>query len=677
MLRSTFAPILALFVCAQVLGQPVDPQRTISGNVYLDPPALGVRSQFLPAPATVKLYVDGSDAPLRTTRTTNGHYEFEGIAAGMYVVAVDSKSIRAGANADRVWAEQTFGPAGAVCAQTDGTTRTNFFEGTCVGGRSLASDDASTIAGAEHIARVQNGAANVDFAFSFNIVTSVDDSTTAPIQGSLRQFVDNANAVPGPNAMRFVPLTRAVVAQENPSLGLPPRWWTLTLKAPLPALTDAGTTIDGQPHSILSTASVIDVNTGRIDEPAHLRKNERENLPREEKPELEIVLVGDDGIVCEAACTIRAMALNGATNTIVTRGDATIEQIVIGTHADIEDAPKRGNVGIQVEKGTATLRFVYVVNQGIAGIAVAAAGARADGDYVQVMRSGTATSGAGIALLSDGSTFRHSQISANDGAGIVIGSPDGKQPANVTVIEDSVISNNLAGIVIAPGSSRNTIARNQVTWNRIGGVVAAPYTGNPPQENRITANVFDENGGRPIALNAEEKRDILAQSSATCDRIDAVANHGISAPVIDNVQRSNETVTIAGHACPGQTVELYRSFVTSEIRNAKDNSRLIRKAKAGETITIEQQQLDAYPSIGEFNYVGTTVARADGAFDIIVPIERTVASKRAAKSDDVIITNEEALHGTESDRAYSALAIDAQGNTSEMSERRRVKIASR
>jgi len=671
MLRPVLASVLPLLVCAPLAAQ------SISGTIYLDPPALAVRADFIPTAATVKLYRDGGTTPVATTETTGGRYQFASLAAGSYWVAVDSKSIRGSAAAGaKVWAEETFGPAGAVCAQTDGTTRTNFFEGACVGGRTIASDDASSFATAEHVARVDSGTTNVDFAFSFNIVTSVDDSTTAPIQGSLRQFIENANAIAGPNAMRFVPLTRAVVVAEHTGLGMPPRWWTIALKAALPPLHDAGTTIDGEAHSILSTASVVDVNPGRIDEPPYIRKGERQDLPREERPELELVTMGDEGIACEAECIVRSLAIHGSPVSIVTRADATVEQVVIGAHADIEDSAKRGSVGLQVERGKATLRFLYVTIQDTAGIAVAASGARVDGDYVQVLRCGTPTSGAGIALLSDGSTFRHSHLSANDGAGIVLGSPDGKQAANVTVIEDSVISNNLAGIVLGPGSSRNTIARNQITWNRVGGVVASPYAGNPPQENRITANVFDENGGRPIALNAEEKHDMLALANSGCERVDTVANHGIGAPVITSVRRSNEEkiVTITGRACPAQLVELYRSFVTSEIRDAKDNSRLIRKTVKGETVTIEQQQLDAYPSIGEFNYVITTVARPDGTFEVTVPTDFVMDLGRAVRSDDVLITNQSALYGSEADRAYSAIAIDPQGNTSEMSQRTRVRL---
>jgi len=669
MLRS----ILALLVCSPLLAQTPG---TISGTIYLDPPALAVRGQFIPTSAVVKLYrEDGS--VVATTTTTNGHYQFSALPAGDFWVAVDSKSIRSSAAATaHVWAEQTFGPSGAVCAQPNGSTRTNFFEGTCAGGRSLASDDASAFATSEHVARVASGSADVDFAFSFNIVTSIDDSAITPIQGSLRQFIENANALAGPNAMRFVPLTTAVLAHEGVGLALPQRWWTMTLKSALPAITDGATTIDGEAHSILSTASVVDVNQGGIDEPPYLRLGDRGNDPREEQPELEIVASGAEGLVCDAACEVRGLAIHGVANAIVMRADARIEQVVIGAHADIEDGPRAGNVGVQVERGTTTMRFVYVVQQQTAGIAVAARGARIDADYLQIMRCGTPASGAGIVVLSDGSTIRHSRISANYGAGVVIGSPDGTQTANGNVIEDSIISNDLAGIVLTPGSSRNAFTRNQITWNRVAGVTASPYGANPPQMNRISANIFDENGGRPIALNAEEKSDTLGATTGTCGRIDTLANHGINAPLVESAERSSDlkTVTITGRGCPGQTIELYRSYLSADIRKSNDNTRLLRKAKSGETITMEQHELDTYPSIGEFNYVLTSVVGADGTFTITVPIDIPVRKTRGPRPGDAIVTDEDALRGNESDRAYSAIAIDAEGNTSEMGARRSVHV---
>src|SRR5690242_2430236 len=126
MLRPLSASILLLLLCAPAFGG------SISGTIYLDPPALAVRADFVPTSATVKLYRDDG-AQVATTAAAGGHYQFN-VPSGTYWVAVDSRSIGA-----KVWAEQTFGPAGAVCAQNDGTTRTNFFEGACAGGRSLKS----------------------------------------------------------------------------------------------------------------------------------------------------------------------------------------------------------------------------------------------------------------------------------------------------------------------------------------------------------------------------------------------------------------------------------------------------------------------------------------------------------------------------------------------------------
>jgi len=75
--------------------------------------------------------------------------------------------------------------------------------------------------------------------------------------------------------------------------------------------------------------------------------------------------------------------------------------------------------------------------------------------------------------------------------------------------------------------------------------------------------------------------------------------------------------------------------------------------------------------------VTSIVAGPDGTFEVTVPIEIVERAERAAVSNDVLITNENALRGTESDRAYSAIAIDPQGNTSEMSQRTRVRIAAK
>ena len=122
------------------------------------------------------------------------------------------------------------------------------------GARGDRSDDGTTLnpasaVGAEHIqfVRINNNTSvtGVDSAFSFNVVTSTrdgddDGSNPRSVQGSLRQFIQNADAVAGANAMRFVP---AVATNASGSGG---NWWKITVAtSALPTITDAGTTIDG------------------------------------------------------------------------------------------------------------------------------------------------------------------------------------------------------------------------------------------------------------------------------------------------------------------------------------------------------------------------------------------------------------------------------------------------
>jgi len=129
-------------------------QRTllIAGGVYEDRPALALRTSFIGlGGVTVKLYRDGGDQTpsaddvmLATTKTKgDGMFVFRLDRIGDYWVAVDSRTIR-----NDAWAEQTFGPAGALCVRPDGTTVSIQSEGPCFAGRTINSDDASSLTGA-------------------------------------------------------------------------------------------------------------------------------------------------------------------------------------------------------------------------------------------------------------------------------------------------------------------------------------------------------------------------------------------------------------------------------------------------------------------------------------------------------------------------------------------------
>lgn len=632
-------------------------QLTIAGSIYEDPPALALRQHFTPlAGVALRLYRDGGDrvpgaddaAAGMATTDPKGVYGFRVSQPGDYWVVVDSRTIAPA----QAWAEQTFGPSGALCARPDGVAQATYFEGPCFGGRTAASDDASALATSEHVAGVtlRGSATDVDFAFSFDAVTSLRDGER--VQGSLRQFLVNANAIDGPNRMRFVPLQRAPEQRET-TMGVPPRWWSLMLAAALPELTDDETVIDGTAWSFLSPASVANVNPGRLGERPTFRPGERETQ-RQERPELEVVVTAASGIVCNVPCAIRSLALHGPRTPIHVRGDARIEHVMIGAAPD-GSMVAGGEMGLRIEKGTTIARDLLVTSQSAAGIYVEG-GARLDAERLEVSRCGTALTGGGIVLLSDGSSIRSSLIAGNPGVGVVLGATDGTRPASLNTVDGCTISSNQAGVLISPGSTRNVITRNDIMWNRLGGVTVAPFTAGPPRENRVSANRFDENGLRPIVLDITD-----TPRETSCTRTNLAPNAGIGAPRIEHVRVQDQRVIIRGRACPGEVVELYQSYLTSGTGE-------------GESLNPEGRAR-AIASVGEFNYLGTVDTTAEGTFEAAFPFPALTISDRARLGVDPetdVWARDVMRSAKPEERAFSAIAIDAAGNTSEMSPRRRV-----
>ena len=185
---------------------------TISGTVYHDVDGDGnLAGAATFASTTVHLFrdlgggtIDALDLLQASLATATGGYTFTGLGAGTYFVVVDSRSL----GAANVWAEQTYGVAGAALGAGFTTT-----DGALFGGRERlgagTSDGATFLnpATAEHIIKVTlaagAGESGVDFGFSLNAITTArdgDDDLLSPdrsVQGSLRQFIHNANVTAG------------------------------------------------------------------------------------------------------------------------------------------------------------------------------------------------------------------------------------------------------------------------------------------------------------------------------------------------------------------------------------------------------------------------------------------------------------------------------------------------
>ena len=662
--------------------------RTIRGSIYDDPRAISLKQNFTPlAGVRVRIYRDGATAQPLATLTTNsaGLYEFHTNDAGVYWVAVDSRSIRV-PGSDRVWADQTYAPPGGICTKLSGATYERTPAGACFGGRTIgASDDASSFATSRHVARMdlQDTSNEVDFAFSFNVVSSLDDydSDDRPIQGSLRQFVVNANAVPGPNEMRFVPLVRAVEAKTRNLIGVAPQWWTIALRRPLPELRDAGTAIDGTAFSFVAPNSPLAANRGRIGTDQAPTARTVGDVERRLSPELELVAPGDEGLVCSAVCTVRNIALHGAASSIVIRAEsATIEHAIVGAHADATAVGKTGAAGIQIERGLTTVHDVYVADQRTGGIIAATADAHVRAERAEITRCGQPEGGAGIVLLSDDSTVRSSLLEQNFGAGIVVGLPAGGPAARRNLIDSCTISGNAFGIVLSPGASENRISQNIVMWNRFGGIVVAPFESTSvPARNRIEANRFNENGGRPIALDPKHPDSEAVPESASCDRRAAQANGGIAPPHITSVRlqrdaEEREVIVVQGETCPGRTVQLYQSYATTGIRSGDTPVTKIHgtTAELKEKETLTARSNEVLPSIGEFNPIASATS-ADGRFQFTVPVIRTKSETKPRQDQEFEFRFADMAVVDPADTAFTALAIDAEGNTSELGSRHLVE----
>ncbi|MCU1246304.1 MAG: putative internalin [Acidobacteria bacterium] len=709
MYRAALLLLLATLAASSALAA------TISGAVYDDPPALAMHERFVPlAGVTVKLFRDSDATLVTSTRTgAGGQYSFTVGEGGTYWVAVDSRTIHSeGAlPGARIWAEQTYGPAGASCIQLSGTGIERSTPGPCFGGRTTGSDDASMLSRSEHVARVIVGDSGaLDFAFSFNAVTVIGDSPSdeQPIQGSLRQFLQNANAIRGANAMRFVPLVKSLAVESPTQLGMPSQWWTIAPRRPLPVLRDPGTTLEGNAYSLLSPTLQLDVNPRHIGE--SLTGSTEADQKRQQMPELELVTSGDDGIVCEGQCSIRHLCVRGSATSIVLRADAYLEHVIVGARADVAPSGKFGATGIQIERGTAEAHQIYVADQRGSGILVAGPEGKLLGDRVQVVRCGDVESGAGIALLSSDSVVRGSMLAQNLGAAIILGLPNGSVPVHRNIIESSILSSNAYGIVISPGATDNRIADNTILWNRYGGIVVAPFTAAAaaPVRNRISSNRFNENGGRPIALDPKLEVNRSMPESSSCMRQDGAANTGVAPPRITSIevqkQEGNaDMIVVSGQGCPGTTVEIYQSYATSQLRDNTREVRLLhgdagldadpnarksaeerkrRKRAANWLPETRTQEDEGYvASIGEFNPVTSGPVAADGRFSFTVPVVRPKKERFKGRDDEdnafeisfrSIFTNTDPL-----DTAFAALAIDPEGNTSELGMRHLVKRVDR
>ncbi len=336
----------------------------------------------------------------------------------------------------------------------------------------------------------------VDFGYSFDVVTNTNDSG----QGSLRQFMLNANALTNANLAQagqvagretsifMIPngattsapagLRAGLASGLNASTGTN-AWAQIAISSSLPALTDAGTTLD----AATQTANVQDSNPGQVGLGGTGGQFATVGVgaiafSQFDRPEVEVYGLRTAANVNvlrvgAANSTVRGFALHGAGyNDGTVRADnvagLVLENNLIGTTAyaiadpTLSIANSAGTYGIYLSGGTlgATVRHNVV--------------AYASNSGIYVPSGGTAT-GSDILIVRNELVQNGYRVSGGDN--ITVG--DGGSAGPLRIVYNLIRTANSDGVqfdigkVAVGGTGRNVLRNNTFFDNGNGGESAA------------------------------------------------------------------------------------------------------------------------------------------------------------------------------------------------------------
>ncbi len=602
----------------------------IAGNVYEDILGDGsIAGDPLTTEVVVHLYRDSdgdntpsaNDTRVTTQFSTDGQFSFEVPGEEVYWVFVDSRSIGqpvGGFNGTGapLWAEQTYAAAGAYSSALNDVTLTDgaFFGGKTAG----VADDPLALVTSEHVIQVDlrsgpdsdgDGIADiydvdsttgtdanndgiddniaytdpsrtdVDFGFSFNVVTETHDNGG---QGTLRQFIDNANEIAGSNELRFVPVTPANSADGT--------YWTIEINSLLPVSHDTGTTIDGTAYDKTDGTSRINSNSGFISS-RHSRPAEVGvggiSLSNVEAPELEITNLSgaslEYGLAIEGDSTtvqhvaIHGFGTSGAGSANILVGNPDIDSIVtedfvlfqsvIGTGADLFDAPNAGE-----ENKTVNVAIHNAINGLVSSNLIGFAG----GDGIRIVNStGSEITGNEISSnaqiqsdeggidLESGSTdttITANLIVGNRGFGFESGDTEsGTGLNNNSIIGNGLNLDEVAGVRLSSGN--NQVIKNVITENAGDGILVLADVTNATQGNLLSRNHFYGNAESSIDLadRSDERRGDGVTLNDGNNADGTLGNMGLDFPdiALATVSADGMTLTLEGTAPENTTVEFY------------------------------------------------------------------------------------------------------------------------
>jgi parallel beta-helix repeat protein len=438
----------------------------------------------------------------------------------------------------------------------------------------------------------------IDFGFNFDTVVSTRDATICtpggsgttsyPCQGTLRQFIINANALGGEGSLTQAgggqldgsPATLPGGFESSifmiPSGALATGVAVITLAGALPAVTGSSTRLD----ATTQTVNVGNTNTGTVGTINLTVGVDNVSVPQFQRPEVQLS--------CAASAT--AITLGGSSQSIV------------------GFALHRGYILLSGASGTARNNLVGMTAGGSSadassaayGIAFSASGATIRNNFVTVNNSAIRSDGGGT-----GSTISYNEVARPSGGhtntfdGILLISG----ASSVTVANNLVRDQRGGGIELGFGAVTDAYTNVQVTNNTVQnngfdsgstpsterlGMVGYNYTGSNVVFSRnrvlnnsgpglvllgasgtiISQNSFSSNGGGAatsgLAIdldpNTRDPNSLGTPNGVTindANDADTGPNGLLNYAVITSAIIANGELSIAGFARPGSTIELY------------------------------------------------------------------------------------------------------------------------
>lgn len=564
--------------------------------------------------ARVELY-DASGNFVATTLTATvggvaGTYTFTNLVAGNYTARVVNSTVtsaRPGSIAGLLSVQTFRTNAGAPdTARVGGEDPVRSDAAAGATGTTLASLTAATTT-AQSVAPLTITNANVtgvDFGFNFSTIVNINDAG----QGSLRQFITNANALTNGSLNQSLPgsiegggsgietsifmisdgashpgLRTGLTNQLNGGVA------AITVNSLLPAITDQNTNLNGGTQ----TVNINNSNSGSLGAGGSVGVDNLA-LGTVERPEVQLtdgatnLAVGFDLQATNAS--VRRFAIYGFGTVANDDGSANIRIGASGTSAVIErnivgatavsfTDPGAGirSTGDDVRTigaANGTIRFNLIgfsAGKGI-GIEKNSTGWLVQANELRGNAIGNSNlDGIDLESGSSNNTVRGNLSIANEGVGV-----DSYQGGGNNRIENNTIINNGigAGANVETAGVRiygalNTIERNVITANFGAGIMITPgATNNTITRNSIFANgtILNKAGAgtsAQIGIDLHSASDNAATGSGLFvslnddGDLDAGGNGLQNFPVIVTAQISGANLVLNGFAAPGATIELF------------------------------------------------------------------------------------------------------------------------